>query len=115
LAPILVIAIAVAGSLFGDDAAQGKVVEVTQEYLGTAGAQVFERLLENAKSPGAGLNALLGVVGLFFSASLAFVELQTALNTFWKVRKEPGGPIRGFILLRLRSFVLVLATGLLLT
>src|SRR5690606_23965120 len=44
-----------------------------------------------------------------------FVELQTALNTFWKVRKEPGGPIRGFILLRLRSFALVLATGLLLT
>src|SRR5262245_13515915 len=87
IAPLLVIAIAIAGAVFGDKAARGQVVAQIEETVGTEGAKAIQEMLANAHQPKAGLLAtLLGVATLLFGASGVFGQLQDALNTIWEVR-----------------------------
>ena len=54
LAPILVIAIAVAGAVFGQEAAQGEIVEQIRGLVGEEGATAIQSLIESAGRQGAG-------------------------------------------------------------
>jgi membrane protein len=116
MAPLVVIAVAVAGTIFGTDAARGQVVYDVQDMVGDAGAQVIQNILENASRPGTGLAAaIIGVITLLFGASGIFSELQTALNQIWDVPKDrmPTG-IVGTLKVYGLSFLLILAVGFLL-
>ncbi|MEO1765333.1 MAG: YhjD/YihY/BrkB family envelope integrity protein, partial [Cyanobacteria bacterium J06629_18] len=42
LAPLLIIAIAIAGAVFGDDAARGEIVRQIQGLVGKDGAEVIQ-------------------------------------------------------------------------
>jgi len=90
LAPILIIALTVAGSFFGDAATQAAVFGHVREYAGTRGALAVRELMGSVaafKSGfwGAGLSA--GV--LFFAASGLVSELQGGLNDIWRVEPPP--------------------------
>jgi membrane protein len=90
LAPILIIALTVAGSFFGDAATQDAVFSHVRAYAGTRGAQAVRDLMGSVTSFksgfwGAGLSA--GV--LFFAASGLVSELQSALNDIWRVQPPP--------------------------
>jgi len=114
IAPLLVIAIAVAGLAFGRGAAQGRIVAEFSGVVGQSGAEAVTALIENSRKPSTGIVAtILGGGTLLLGASGAFLELKDALNRVWDVRAPRGG-LWGFIRGRLAAFALVLAVGFLL-
>lgn len=115
LAPLLIIVIAIAGLVFGHDAAQGRIVEQIEGLVGGDGADAIQAMLENANQPAAGVTAtVIGVVTLLFGATGVFIQLQDALNTIWEVAPKPGQGIVNFLRNRFLSFSMVLGIGFLL-
>ena len=89
LGPIIVIAIAVAGLLFGHDAVTGQVMSSIKDMLGETGAKAVEAMLAGASRPAAGMIAtILGIGALLFAAIGVVVQLKDALNVIWEV-EEP--------------------------
>ena len=85
IAPLLLIAISVAGLVFGQDAAQGAVVDQLQGLIGQSGAQAIQDLLKNVSKPSEGIVATIaGVVVLVIGATSVFAELQDDLNRIWE-------------------------------
>lgn len=115
LAPLLVIAIGIAGLVFGDDAAQGEIVGQLQGLIGVDGARFVEQMIAASRAPATSITAtVFGVAVLLFGASGVFGQLQDALNTIWEVKPRPGRGWRGIIRDRFLSFTMVLGTGFLL-
>ena len=115
LAPLLIIAIAVAGVVFGRDAAQAAVVSQLQGLLGAAGGSVVEELLKSTADFGSSVLAIvIGVTALVVTATTAFVELQDDLDRIWKAEPRTGNGIVNLIRSRLLSFGMVLFIGFLL-
>ena len=115
ITPLLVIAIAITGAVFGQDAARGEILEQINQLVGEQGAQAIETALVNANQPQlSGVASIISVVVLLVGASGVFAQLQEALNTVWNVRAKPDGGIWEFIRKRLLSFGMVLAIGFLL-
>jgi len=115
LAPILLVATAVAGLVFGAEAARGQIVGQLDQLVGPDGARAVQSLLEGASHRRAGMLAtVLGGITFVVAATGAFLELQAALNTIWRVKPAARANVRGFVMDRLRSFGLVVAIGFLL-
>ena len=115
LSPVLLVATAIAGLVFGADAVRGEIVSQIQGLVGHQGAQAVQAMLENAAKPSASIPAtIIGLVTLFLGATGAFLELQTALNAIWRVKPRPGANVRAFVVQRLISFGLVVGVGFLL-
>ncbi|MFO0680350.1 MAG: YihY/virulence factor BrkB family protein [Polyangiaceae bacterium] len=115
LAPLVLIAVAVAGWAFGDAAARGELTRQFESMVGFDGAQAIQAILANARRSDAGvIGTLVGVVVLLVGASGVFVELQDGLNAVWRAKPRPGGTL--FLVLRQRivSFAMVLGVGFLL-
>jgi membrane protein len=116
IAPVLVIAVSVAGMVFGEDAARGQMQAQLQELVGQSGAEVIGQMMISARKPSTGLFATaLGLVALVFGATGVFVQLQDTLNHIWGVSsdKKRGG-VTSFLRTRLVSFAMVLVIGFLL-
>jgi membrane protein len=116
LAPLLIIAIAIAGAVFGQEAAQNQIVEQIQGLIGKQGAQAVRTMIQNTQQPGSGgiLATTFGVATLLLGASGVFGQLQEALNTIWDVHPQSGINIKNFLEKRLLSFAIVLVIGFLL-
>ena len=115
LAPILVIALVIAGSVYGDEAARGEVADKLTGVVGGEAAKTIEGVLAASRAPRAGPVALVvSLITLFVGATGVFVELKEALNDVWKVRPKPGQGVRTFVRGRILSFGMVLAVGFLL-
>ncbi|RKG71989.1 YihY/virulence factor BrkB family protein [Corallococcus exercitus] len=115
VAPMLIIAIAVAGLVFGQEAAQGEIQNQLRSLIGDAGAKVVEDLVASASKPSSGILAtVVGVLVSAFAATGVFVQLQDSLNTIWKVKKKPMNGLLAFVRQRLLSFAMVLGIGFLL-
>jgi len=116
IAPLLVIAIAVAGLIFGQDAARGEIQTQLTGLMGEGGAKAVEELLASANRPAAGsLAAVIGVVALFIGATSVFGELQNALDRIWRAPARPQSA--GWVAVvraRLLSFGMVLGIGFML-
>jgi membrane protein len=116
IAPMLVIAIAVAGMIFGQEAAQGEIVSQLRGLIGNEGAIAVQGLLKSANEPTGGVIAtVLSVITLAIGATAVFAELQSALDRIWRVpvaAKEGG--IWNLVRTRLLSFGFVLGLGFLL-
>jgi membrane protein len=115
LAPLLVIIIAIAGLVFGEQAARGQIVGEIGNLVGRQGAEAVQSLIQAAHRPGAGVVATVaGVVTLLIGATGVFGELQDALNTIWGVVPRPGQGVKGLLKVRAMSFVIILGVGFLL-
>jgi membrane protein len=115
LAPILILAIAIAGLFFGEDAARGEIYEQVRDLLGPDGARAIEAMVMNASRPGAGLIAtLVGFVTLFIGATTALAELKDGLDQIWDVPAERTSGFWYFVRKRLLSIGLILSIGFLL-
>jgi membrane protein len=116
IAPLMLIAVAIAGFVFGEAAARGQIVAQLRDLIGDAGALTLQTLLEDARRPARGtLAAVIGVVTLLVGATSVFGELQDALDRIWRVPRRPGGtPWLELLRTRLLSFGIVLAIGFLL-
>jgi membrane protein len=115
LAPILIMAIAIAGCFFGEDAARGEIVAQVRDLLGPQGAQAIAAMIRNASRPGAGAAATaIGVVTLFVGATTALAELKDGLDQIWHVPPERTRGFWYFLRKRLLSVGLILSLGFLL-
>ena len=115
LSPVLLVATAIAGLVFGAEAVRGEIVGQIQGLVGRQGAEAVQAMLENAARPSSSIPAtIIGLVTLFLGATGAFLELQTALNAIWRVKPRPGANVRDFVVQRLISFGLVVGVGFLL-
>ena len=115
IGPILLVAIAVAGTLFGAEAVRGEIVGQIDGLVGTEGGKAVQALLQGAtRRDENALIATIGGITFVLAACGAFLELQSALNTIWRVTPTPEGHVKDFLLDRVRSFGLVVAIGFLL-
>ena len=113
IAPVLVIIIAVAGLVYGRDAAQGAIFDQFKGLLGAGSADLLQRIVASASGTGAGILATaVSIVVILVTASGVFLELEDALNAIWEAeRKETSWWDMAHA--RLSSFGLVLALGFL--
>jgi membrane protein len=115
LGPIIVIAIAIAGLLFGREAVTAQVMSTLKGMLGDTGAKAIEAMLAGASRPTQGTVATgLGIGTLLFAAIGVVVQLKDALNVVWEVGETEGGGIWHFARNYLLSLAGVLALGFLL-
>lgn len=115
LTPILIISIAIAGSIFGEEAARGEIMRQFQDLVGSSGAEAIEAAINNADRPELkNIASLISVGLLLVGASGVFAQLQQALNLVWNVKPKPGEGIGQLIRKRLFSFSMVLVIGFLL-
>ncbi|HEV2453975.1 MAG TPA: YihY/virulence factor BrkB family protein [Verrucomicrobiae bacterium] len=114
IAPLFILVLALAGLMFGREAAQHELFGEIQNLIGKSGAQSVQSILAAADQPKANLIAtIIGFITLFIGASSVFMQLQQALNAIWNVRIKAGG-LRGFLKYRIVSFVALLGIGFLL-
>ncbi|HEY8848079.1 MAG TPA: YihY/virulence factor BrkB family protein, partial [Thermoanaerobaculia bacterium] len=115
IAPLLLIAIAIAGIAFGKSQAQEQIVDQLRRLMGDAGAKAIAEMLANAAKPKTGTLAIvIGSVTLLIGAASVFGNLKDALNTIWNVEVKPSGGIMSMIKQRFLSFAMVLGVGFLL-
>jgi membrane protein len=114
--PILIIALAIAGWVFGPHTAETELLAQLQALIGSAGADALKNLLTSAHySDKKGMAAVVGVITLVVGATSVFGELQHALDVIWGApdRKQEAGWWR-LLRARLLSFGMVLGVGFLL-
>jgi membrane protein len=115
IAPLLVISLSIAATVFGEEAARGQILVQMRSLVGDQGASAIQDMIANASKPGEGIVATaISIVILFAGASGVFGELQQSLNTIWKVQPKPGRGIMGMIRDRFLSFTMVLGIAFLL-
>jgi membrane protein len=115
VAPLLVIAIAIAGAVFGEQAAEGAVAERLREFMGDVGAAAIQGLVHSAADREMGrIAAYFSLAVLLVLASSVFSEIQAALNAIWRAPPHPRGTLVQVAVNKALSFALVLLTGVLL-
>ncbi len=115
LPPILIITTAIAGLVFGQDAAQNQIMREIGGLVGPDTAEAIQKIILSARHPATGIIATLsGLVVLMLGAVGVFVELQDALNTIWRVKPKPGRTLYYIFRDRWISFSMLVSTGFLL-
>jgi len=115
LAPLLVIAIAIAGFVFGREAVEGRITYEIQGLIGSESARAVQTMIQSAHKPAHGVLAtIFGIAILLIGASGVFTEMQDALNTIWKVDTTSKTGVWNLLKYRFLSFGMVLGIGFLL-
>jgi membrane protein len=120
LAPLLIVVVGVAGLVLDRAAVQAYIVAQMHEMIGPQGAETIRIVLSGLRGPGGDLVATaVGLITLFFGASLVVAELRNALNTVWGVAASTEqlslfATIKGMLRERFFSFTMVLGIGFLL-
>jgi membrane protein len=115
LAPLLMIVIAIAGLVFGQEAAQGQIMGQIQGLVGEESARAIQSMIEEARRPAASILAtVIATVMLLFGATGVFAQLQESLNIIWQVKETPGEGLWKMLKNRFLSLMAVLGTGFLL-
>jgi membrane protein len=114
VAPLLVVAIAIAGAVFGEQAARGQIVGQIEGVVGSGAAHGIEAMIQSAwRQPNGLWASLLGVLTLLVGATGVFSELRRALNTIAHVPPIKASALSAFVRARLMGFALVLGFGFL--
>jgi len=116
IAPLLIIAIAIAGFFFGVEAAQGHIFAQARGLVGEEGALALQGLVESASKPAEGfLATVIGLVIMVFGATGVFAELQGAMDRIWQVpAAKQQWSLWSMIRRRLLTFGMVLGVAFLL-
>jgi membrane protein len=116
LAPVLLIVIALAGLVFGEDAARGAIVQQLGGLMGTDGARTIQELLESASRPTSSvLASVIGTVTLLIGATSVLAELQSALDRIWRApAAEPITGVLAILRARILSMGMLIALAFLL-
>lgn len=115
IGPLLLIAVAMSGIFFGQEAAQGKISAELGKVFGLEMAKSLEEIVQAAAKPKSGTIAtIVGVVTLLIGASGVFGQLKDALNTIWNVEAKKAAGVVSFFKNRFLSMAMVLGIGFLL-
>jgi len=114
MAPLLVVAIGIAGLVFGEKAARGEIVTQVSDLVGGEIGKIVQDLLKSAHQQDHGVAAsVFGGLTLLIGASAVFGELRDSLNLIWNHNYDSSG-WKGFLRYRLFTFAVVMAVGFLL-
>jgi membrane protein len=114
IAPVLLIVVAIAGLVFGHDAAQNAIITQLSGLMGQQTAEVIQAAIASAAGKSSGILAtIIGVATLVATASGVFGEMQSSLNAIWKA-KSVATTVSRLIRARAISLGLVAALGFLL-
>lgn len=114
IAPLFILVLALAGVIFGHQAAQGEVFQEISKLIGKNGSESVQSILVAARQPKATLLAtIVGFATLFIGANSVFIQLQQALNAIWNIRLKSSG-VRRFFRYRFLSFLALLGIGFIL-
>lgn len=117
LAPMLIIVIAVAGMIFGQEAVEGRLMDEIQGLVGMESTLAIQSMIQHARQPQANTTAtILSLIVMVILSTGVFVELQDALNLIWRITPQNASGSAFWRLLkgRIFSFCLVLGIGFLL-
>ena len=113
MAPVVIIAVAIAGAIFGDEAASGQIVAQLEDFIGRDAARTVQEAVARSNPDAAGLvPTFTGVLALTIGATTVFAQMQISLNRIWGVASRPGRS--GLALLvrnRILSLTIILAIG----
>ena len=114
LAPLLIVAVGIAGLLFGEEAARGEIVGRIEDRVGSSIAGFLQEMMAGTQG-GAGVAAtVIGIVLTLLGASGLFLQLKGALNVVWDVPVSATKGVVHFLRTRALSFLSVLGFGMLL-
>ena len=114
-APLLLIVVAVAGLVFGRDAARGEIFNQLHGLIGEQGAIAVQGLLQSVSKPAEGaLATAIGTAALLLGATSVFAELQDALDRIWRAPVRDRSGVWRLLRTRLLSFGMILGIGFLL-
>jgi membrane protein len=114
LAPLLTIAVAIAGLVVDQKAVQEEVLGQFQGLIGKPGAEAIANMLESASQPAKGVIAtVISLITLMIVSMGMFSELQDALNLIWRIPEKGGAALWGAVKSKFLSFILVVGTGFL--
>ena len=86
LGPLLLVATAIAGLLFGEDAARGELSDKLADTFGPETALTIEGLLSSVRARAtSGWAAAIGVVVLLYTSSSVMRQLKESMNYIWQV------------------------------
>jgi membrane protein len=115
LAPLLIVATAIASAVFGADEVRGQFTAQMGGLIGEEPAQSLERMIASAWKPRSGaLAGAIGVATLLAGATGVLVELRNALNAMLHIEGRQGSVVGAFLRARLAALALVLGFGFLL-
>jgi len=115
LAPLLLLVVAVAGLVFGEEAARGALVGQIGGLIGEDGARTLQDLMQSAGDTGQGIvSTVISIVLLAVAATTVLAELQDALNVIWKAEPSRASGLWTWLRTRLLSLSLIGAVGFLL-
>ena len=113
IAPVLVICIAIAGLVFGEEAAQGAMVGQLRGMMGDQAAEAIQTMIASAGNKTSGIWAtVIGIITLLITATGVFGEMQASLNLIWKAQAPTG--VTGILKARAAGLGLVATLGFLL-
>jgi membrane protein len=115
-APLLLLAVAVAGLVFGERAAEGQLYAQLAGVVGSASATALQRLVANLHQHRSGgiVATVVGIGALLFAASGVFTQLQGSMNAIWRAKRQTSTGVLKLLWQRLLSFGMVMGIGLLL-
>jgi membrane protein len=116
LAPLLIIAILIAGAVFGQAAAQERIIGQVSALVGPQGAAGVASLVAQHPFPGnsGGLATVISLGTLLLGAIGLFGQLQDAFDTVWDVTPPPSKGVIGLIKQHIVPFGMLLAVCFLL-
>jgi membrane protein len=114
MAPLMIIAVAIAGAILGEGAAKREALRLVDENMGSSAAATVDSWVKQASDSGAMASAI-GFLLVLYTASRLGAQLRVALNQVWNVDASLAqgfkASIRDYVSRRLFAFLLVLASG----
>jgi membrane protein len=114
LAPLLIIVVAIASWIVGDEVAYSYVSSQLTALFGAKNANLLIDAMESAQTGKGAVATLVSIITLIIGASTVFAALDSALKQVWGGKIPESGGWRGFVRTRLISFGFILAIGFLL-
>jgi len=84
IAPLIIVAVAIAGVVLGTGAAQREMTRVLREAIGDHGAATVNGWVQQASASG-GLASVVGIALTVLAASRLGTQLRSALNQSWNI------------------------------
>ena len=114
IAPLIIVAVAVAGIVLGEGAAQQEMTRVLREAIGKTGAATVNGWVQQASESG-GLASFVGIALTVVACSRFGTQLRSALNQSWNIdvylAQGFRSSVRDYVQRRAFAFLLTLAAG----